>query len=354
LNPYISNLSDSQGGGGIICIEVRKLKGGKQSRITYGCFRNRKCNSQKKLNLDKKPGRRTSTTRPQLFENTCKFWLNLYFEPIELNNDSIGRWFFYKNGAGCRYHHHHLPKFDREIKKRLNQVDPVQLKIACDGLKMNLPASAMQALLREYTGSLLTSHQLCFNLKCIKSDADDASLMVGTTVADHLIYNLQKEPDSSFIMLTAEVGVAEELLTVQQKKTATVKLISRYSQRNQLVEVNDSDILNGISSDQQNVMEETPSEKARKIYQGLSISGLAEVLSAVAWLNDEQRRHTTMYPEFVLNDVIMWTNPEGSPSFWLAAKNSLNQTIPCKTFTIYWAVVLLCCTVNNFFHFHIH
>ena len=69
----------------------------------------------------------------------------------------------------------------------MNQVDPDQLKIACYGLKMNLPASAMQALLREYTGSLLTPHQLRFNLKCIQSDVEDASSMVGTTVADRLI-----------------------------------------------------------------------------------------------------------------------------------------------------------------------
>ncbi len=61
---------------------------------------------------------------------------------------------------------------------------------------------------------IVTSHQLRFNLKCIQSDADDASSMVGTAVADRLIYNLQKEPDLSFIMLTAEAGVAEELLTI--------------------------------------------------------------------------------------------------------------------------------------------
>jgi hypothetical protein len=42
LNPFLSNLFDSQGGGGIICIEVRKLKGGNQSRVTYSCFHNRK------------------------------------------------------------------------------------------------------------------------------------------------------------------------------------------------------------------------------------------------------------------------------------------------------------------------
>jgi len=330
LNPYISNLFDSQGGGGIICVEVRKLKGGTQSRVTYGCFRNRKYNSQKKSNLDKKTCRTTSTTRPHLDESTCKFRLNLYFEPTDSTNDTIGRWFFYKNGTGCRYHHHHLPKSDCEIKKRVNQVDPDQLKIACDGLKMNLPASAMQALLREYTGSLLTPHQLRFNLKCIQSDVEDASSMVGTTVADCLIYNLQKEPDLSFIMLTAEVSLAEQLLTVRHKKTTSIKLISRQSQRNCVAELNDSDILNNICNDQQNLMEETPLEKARKIYQGLSISGLAEVLLAVAWVNDEQRRQMAMYPEFVANDVIMWTNSEGRPSFRLATKNSSNQTIPCK------------------------
>lgn len=81
----------------------------------------------------------------------------------------------------------------------------------------------MQALLREYTGSLLTPHQLRFNLKCIQSDVEDASSMVGTTVADRLIYNLQKEPDLSFIMLTAEVSLAEQFLTVRHKKTTSVK-----------------------------------------------------------------------------------------------------------------------------------
>jgi hypothetical protein len=167
----------------------------------------------------------------------------------------------------------------------VNQVDPDQLKIACDGLKMNLPASAMQAVLREYTGSFLTPHQLRFNLKCIQSDVEDASSMVGTTVADRLIYNLQKEPDLSFIMLTAEVSLAEQLLTVRHKKTTSVKLISRQSQRNCVAKLNDSIILNNICNDQQNLMEETPLEKARKIYQGLSISGLAEVI-----VNEDCRR----------------------------------------------------------------
>ena len=48
--------------------------------------------------------------------------------------------------------------------------------------------------------------------------------MVGTAVADRLIYNLQKEPDLSFIMLTAEAGVAEEFLTILHKKKKTAPL----------------------------------------------------------------------------------------------------------------------------------
>ncbi len=92
-----------------------------------------------------------------------------------------------------------------------------------------------------------------------------------------------------------------------------------------MIQINNSQILNEITTNGENATEETPEDKAQDFFVGLSITSLAEVLLAVAWTNDEQRRNVAMHPEFIASDVIMWTNAEESPSYHLEGKNSSNQ-----------------------------
>jgi hypothetical protein len=103
--------------------------------------------------------KKTTTARPQRIDDTCKWRFTLYFEPSD-EGSLKGRYFFYKNGAGNRFHSGHLPKKSHEIMKRESQLDEVELEITEDGLNVNLSSQSL------CHGALLEcAHQMIVKLK---------------------------------------------------------------------------------------------------------------------------------------------------------------------------------------------
>jgi hypothetical protein len=91
-----------------------------------------------------------------------------------------------------------------------------------------------------------------------------------------------------------------------------------------------STILDGaiaeISSNVDNLAEETPEAAANKIFESLLVSDSSEVLLAVAWVTDDGRQLHTLFPEWCAGDVVMKTNSEKRPCMRLAGKTSSNET----------------------------
>ena len=129
----------------------------KYNKIVFQCCRGRVAKSQKKRSEEdtNKKSRITTTAKPKSSEETCNFNFSLYWEPRTGNDDDTkGRWYFYENGPGCRFHAGHIRKEKKEIKKRSNLVDSTELDIASDGMAVNLSSAAMGTLLHKRTDTL--------------------------------------------------------------------------------------------------------------------------------------------------------------------------------------------------------
>jgi hypothetical protein len=100
--PLISNAFNVDGGGG-----VSKGWEPPQQKIIFQCSRGRVAKSQKKGGNDPAASTKsmnTTTARPTCNADTCNFSFSLYWESA----GTTGRWYFYQNGPGCRFHSGHI------------------------------------------------------------------------------------------------------------------------------------------------------------------------------------------------------------------------------------------------------
>lgn len=265
LIPYLSNLFVKHGGCGLISVRYMVTETGIPT-LRLGDFRSRiyKAQTKKKTNIVEY---NTSSARPLGSEHTCGFYFPLYFEP------DAGRWYFYEHGMGYRFHRHHLPKDFCEVKKQSAHADPNELDITSDALDQHLSSSAMAVLLEARTDDLLSAHQLRYQQKKRAQERGTAPTS-DSTVADRLISQLEESSDTSYIVLTAEVETVQDLMTVTKKrsKKSKTKVTLKVCHGKKEITSEVDGILSDISSNPEN-KEETPEDKARKIYDALKITG---------------------------------------------------------------------------------
>ena len=138
---FIENAFDEKGGGGIV-----SAGGTKGKNIVFKCFRHR---AHVPLEKKTETARDTSTAKPQNKEGTCQWRFTLY---IEIKGPMMGRYYFYKDGSGNRFHTGHAPKKEDEIIKRLSQLDGDELDITADGIDANVDSQSMASMFEQRTG----------------------------------------------------------------------------------------------------------------------------------------------------------------------------------------------------------
>jgi len=155
VTQHICKLFDSCGGG--ITATGSSAKGSLE--IVFRCFHHRitKANTKDKGDGDSK---RTTTTRPRTQEETCPWRFTIYFEPSSPENLLVGRWYFYENGAGCRFHCGHICKQQHEISRRVELLDEDELEITDDGMDVNLSSQSMAMMFMSRTGLAINPKKL--------------------------------------------------------------------------------------------------------------------------------------------------------------------------------------------------
>jgi hypothetical protein len=330
--PLISNAFGVDGGG-----VVSKGWEGEKNKLIFQCIRGRVAKSQKKGSDETTTSTKsinTTTARPTCHDSTCYFTFSLYWEPAAVPADNVssstkGRWYFYQNGPGCRFHSGHIRKEKDEIKKRSNLVDPLELDIASDGMDVNLSTTAMGALLYKRTDTNLDRNQLRYQHQKRQAapSGGNAPTCEKKTPADKLIDYLENADNISYVILLANAEDGRDLLTIPKERS---KKITLKTVKGGHVNVANA-ILDGavaeISTNIENIAEgETPKDTANAIFESLLLSDGAEVLLAAAWVSDDGRRLHTLFPEWCAGDVIMKTNSEKRPYMRLAGKTSSNET----------------------------
>lgn len=102
---YVAGLFDKCGGG----ITGTGTSAASSTEIVFRCSRHRAAN----INMnyvkkeDKKKSVVTTTARPRPQDEKCLWRFTLYFEQSDVD-DTMGRWYFYENGIGNRFHNGQL------------------------------------------------------------------------------------------------------------------------------------------------------------------------------------------------------------------------------------------------------
>jgi len=245
-----------------------------------------------------------------------------------------GRWFFYKNGGGNCFHNNHLPKKQHEIIKRESQLDENELKIAEDGLDINLSSQSMAMMFKSRTGLVVDPKKLRNHHVRIQQPLTSSGQEVIMTPAEQVICKLTSSKNVSVVYLVAKVTVGRDLVTTytkQKKKGKSNKKLTITFESNVVNNgekavshpATSSELLNLTVCDGS---ADTPEKTAEDIYHSLGIDSDAQILLSISWCTDKQRRLLALFPEAASADVLFKTNNEKRPLKHICSKTSCNET----------------------------
>lgn len=192
-------------------------------------------------------------------------------------------------------------------------ISPMEEKIATDSLKSNISTSATQALVKTRTGKNLSWQQV-HHMKRKQEEKDRGKC--NNTACDRLVHYFTTTDGISCIFLFADPET--NLITIKEKK----------DKRNSALSV--EELEKRFLGDE--IDSPASYAKGLKGRKELILTETGQLMLAVAWTTDNQRRKFDMFPEFTSGDDTEGVNSEKRPLYTLLGKDQ-NE----KVFPIAWA-----------------
>ena len=292
------------------CIEVKCCRGTFHSE-EKNLAHNRKHNRTTKSNKAPKTNKKKSA-KPVKGENgndtRCPFHFNIYWD------EKRSRWFLPKIQRGNRGHCGHPPIDPADIKlETKNCISPAEEEIAKDAMQSHISTAATQSLIRTRTGetpSWQQVHRMKKKQECKQYGENN------TTSCDRLLHYLTTTEGISCTFLFADPTT--NLITVKEKKDKRNSALT--------VEQLGTELL-GDDTDSPAICAQGLKGRKELIH-----TETGELMLAVAFTSDNQRRKFDIFPEFVTGDDTEGTNSEKRPLYTLLGKDQ-NE----KVFPVAWA-----------------
>ena len=292
------------------CIEVKCCRG------TYHCEEKSLAHNRKKARSTKSNAApkaiKKKTTKPVHGQDgndtRCPFHFQIYWD------EKHQRWFLPKIQRGNRVHCGHSPIDPADIKlETKNSISPEEEVIARDSLQSHISTAATQNLIRTRTGETLSWQQV-YHMKKRQENAQYGGNE--NTACDRLLHYLTTTDGISCTFLFADPKT--HLLSEKVKKDKRNSALTVEQLGKQLL---------GDDTDSPAIY-----AKGLKGRRELIHTETGELMLAVAFTTDNQRRKFDMFPEFVSGDDTEGTNSEKRSLYTLLGKDQ-NE----KVFPIAWA-----------------
>jgi hypothetical protein len=202
-----------------------------------------------------------------------------------------------KGGLGCSYHNDHVHVKEEEVFVCAKFLPDAEKEIARDSFAIHNPAGSVGALLQKRTKRILTPAQLEYFRKQTMEHPHLSSLDETKSPAQHLIDYLRESPDISFILVTDH---PESKLCSIRKQSARGRAAATVGETTETM--NETSLTGFDRSEAE--------EYAAGVRRSLKVADGKEILLAVAWITDQERRLVTLYPEVLASDVTEQTNRE--------------------------------------------
>ena len=261
-----------------------------QLKIKFNCARGRKYKAKKIVSPSKQ--RVTLTSKPTQDDKICHFYFSISWNVKE-------ECWWMKGGFGCCYHNDHAPVKEEEVNVSTKHLPSYEKEIAMDFFSVHNGSGSVGALLKKRTGRTFTAKQLEYlREQALQKDptlsprnSDESN----KTSAQQLIDYLRESPDISFVLVT---GHPNSSLCSIRKQSARGKAAAKETTR-----ILKETSLPGSSCNE-------AEEYAASVRRSLKVGDGNEILLAVAWITDQERRLVTLYPEVLASDVTEQTNKE--------------------------------------------
>ena len=299
-----------------------KMENG-NGRIEVKCCRGRYHSEEKSLAHNRKKARtaksnaapkerRKKTMKPVHGQDgndkRCPFLFQIYWD------EKRKRWFLPKKQRGNRMHCGHKPIDPADIKlETKNSISAAEKEVAKDSLQSHISTAATQNLIRTRTGQTLSWQQV-HHMK--KKQENEQFGENNNTACDRLVHYLTTTDGISCTFLFADPR--SNLLSVKEKKDKRNSALTVEQLGKQL-----------LADDTDSPAIYTQGLKGRK---DLILTETGELMLAVAFTSDNQRRKFDMFPEFVSGDDTEGTNSEKRSLYTLLGKDQ-NE----KVFPVAWA-----------------
>ena len=230
-------------------------------------------------------------------DKKCHFHFQIYWD------QKRQRWFLPKIQRGIRMHcgHKHMDPADITLETK-NSISPMEEEIAKDSLRSHISTAATQNLVKTRTGETLSWQQV-HHMKRKQEQRQCGENK--TTACDRLLHYLTTTDGISCTFLFADPET--NLITVKEKKDKRNSALSVEQLDKQFLgDDTDSPVLcaQGLRGRTQLIHTET-----------------GQLMLAVAFTSDNQRRKFDMFPEFTSGDDTEGTNSEKRPLYTLLGKD---------------------------------
>ena len=302
--------SCAKAGFGVTC------KGWEGSRLMlrFNCSRGRVFKERKKVSPSKQ--RVTQTSKPTQEGEICRFSFSIKWDVKE-------ECWLMRGGLGCCSHNDHAPVKEEEVYISTKHLPCHEKEIAIDSFSVHSGSGSVSALIKKRTGRILTAPQLSNLRQQALKDPVLSSLDESKTPAQQLIEYLRESPDISFVLVTDHPN--SKLCSIH-KQSARGKAAAAATTSGETTVA-----LNG------NLLFSEAEEYAASVRRSLKVADGKEILLAVAWITDQERRLVTLYPEVLASDVTEQTNRE-KRSLLLVAGLTANM----ESFTVCRALLPSC------------
>jgi len=234
----------------------------------------------------------------------CPFHFQIYWD------QNRQRWFLPKIQRGIRMHcgHNYIDPSDITLQTK-NSISAKEEEIAKDSLRSHISTAATQHLVKTRTGETLSWQQVHHmkrkqeHMQCGENN---------TTAVDRLLHYLTTTDGISCAFLFADITT--NLITVKEKKNKRNSALS--------VEQLDKQFL-GDDTDSPVLYAQALKGRAQLIH-----TETGQLMLAVAFTSDNQRRKFDMFPEFTSGDDTEGTNSEKRPLYTLLGKDQNEKVYP--------------------------